>query len=117
VTAIVVVIATVTVAFAVSALLPLQDRSAERDIRAFFEARNGEVLAIECAGWREQVAHWYARGLERAYTVSVRGDGRTYRYVLIHGGIVLGPLSSHIKIIREISPDDVSRAHAQTDGP
>jgi hypothetical protein len=106
-TAIVVVIATVAVAFAVSALMPLQDRSADRDIRSFFEGRNGEVLAIEWAGWREQMAQWYARGLERAYTVTVRGDGRTHCYVLVHGGIVLGPLSSRIKIIREISADDV----------
>jgi hypothetical protein len=109
-TTIIVVVATVLVAFAVSALLPLQDRSADRDIRAYFEARNGEVLAIEWAGWREHMARWYARGLERAYTVTVRGNGRMHRYVLVHGGIVLGPLSSRITIVREVPTQDGPRS-------
>jgi hypothetical protein len=89
-------------------LNPAQDASAERAIRSYFAARNGEVVHIEYSGFREIRAHWYAHGLERVYTVTVLGDGREYRYVLVHGGILLGPLNNRVKIIREVAPQDRS---------
>jgi hypothetical protein len=85
-----------------------QDASAERAIHHFFSERNGEVVRIQAGGFWEVRAHWYAHGLERVFTVTVRGDGREHMYVLVHGGILLGPLDNRIKIIREIEQSDRS---------
>jgi hypothetical protein len=104
----VVVGAVVAIGVFVLWLNPAHDAAAERSIRAYFAARNGEVVRIEYSGFREIRAHWYAHGLERVYTVTVLGDGREHRYVLVHGGILLGPLNNRVKIIREVAPQDRS---------